>query len=374
MQIESVRQGHDTIARRLTVGTSSKEAPGELLDRIHEREKSWRNLLDAMERERKLDAIEWNVLLTSWSVWQRSVEHIVHALAWIAGRHDASDRIEKLGEAAEVFRKYAHDVAERVAGSHDDVARSAGAGALAIASRQLARSSALAAEAIDPHAITGGEERERSGPSLAQSSPQSVVFYAQERELASRGKPLTTHNPDAIRQFSPAAEREERAHHIGQLICQCNRAAKFARRPEIFRPTTTLVQSISSLPFIVVVDRVSLGTFNDCLYFALYEDAGGGTLRYLEENGGPFRREDPVCNVIWAIKALRNKLLRHDPDCGGEGEVAKSWSGFNECLADIGIRSWPVGEGDFAHLQDLLIDKATMFLQELLTRMNASDE
>ena len=121
MQIESVRQGHDITTRRLINESNRREAPAALLDRIHEREESWRHLLEVMGKERKLDTVEWNVLLTSWSVWQRSVEHIVHALAWIAGRRDALHIIEKLGEPAEVFRKYAHDVAERVAGSGDDV-------------------------------------------------------------------------------------------------------------------------------------------------------------------------------------------------------------------------------------------------------------
>ncbi len=367
MQIESVRQWHEVIARERPAEASKHEAPVQLLDRIHEREASWRQLLETMGRERTLDDLEWNVLLTSWSVWQRSVEHIVHALMWIAGRRDSAHLIERLGEPAEVFRKYAHDVAERVAGSHDKVERSVGAGALAMASQQLTRASALAREAIEGGAIEIEDEKERTGPSLGGLSPQSLVFYTQERELASGAKPLVTHNPDALRQLSPAAEREERAYRIGQLICQCNRAARFAGKAEIFRPTTTLVQSISSLPFIVVVDRVSLGTFNDCLYFALYEDAGAGKLRYLKEKGGPFTRDDPACAVIWAIKALRNRLLRHDPDHGSEAEVAKSWKWFSESLGDVGIRSWPVTESDFTHLQDVLIDRTAVFLQTLLT-------
>ena len=242
-----------------------------------------------------------------------------------------------------------------------------------MASQQLTRASALAGGAIADHPIEPEEEKERTGPSLAESPLQSVVFYAQERELASQGKPLASHNSDTIRQLAPSAEREERAYQIGQLIGQCNRAAKFAGRPEIFRPTTTLVQSIGSLLFIVVVDRVSLGTFNDCLYFALYERAGADKLRYLEEGGGPLKRDDALCNVIWAIKALRNKLLRHDPDHGSTAAVAKSWERFSGCLGEIGIRRWPVTESDFTHLQDVLIDRATVFLQTLLAKSDVGN-
>lgn len=370
MQTESVRQGREVIARELPAEASKHEAPVQLLDRIHEREASWRQLLETMGRERTLDDLEWNVLLTSWSVWQRSVEHIVHALMWIAGRRDSAHFIEKLGEPAEVFRKYAHAVAERVAGSHDKVERSVGAGALAMASQQLTRASALAREAIEGGAIETEDEKERTGPSLGGSSPQSLVFYTQERELASGAKPLATHNPDALRQLSPAAEREERAYRIGQLICQCNRAARFAGKAEIFRPTTTLVQSICSLPFIVVVDRVSLGTFNDCLYFALCEDAGSPKPRYLKGDGGPLERNDPICDVIWAIKALRNGLLRHDPDRKSEVEATKSWKWFSDTLHDLGLSRWPATEGEFSYLQDVLTRRTSEFLERLLTNLS----
>lgn len=98
----------------------------------------------------------------------------------------------------------------------------------------------------------------------------------------------------------------------------------------------------------------------------LYEGAGADKLRYLVECGGPLSPDDPVCNVIWAVKALRNKLLRHDPDHGSEPGIAKSWEQFSECLGDIGIRRWPVTESDFTHLQDVLIERTAAFLQTLL--------
>jgi hypothetical protein len=370
MQIENAQQAYEATALRIPAGISKPEVPDELLERIRERSESWRQLLGTMGREGKLDRVEWKVLLGSWSVWQTSVEHLVDALSWIAGRQESKAALEKLAEPAEVFRRYAHNVAKRVAGSSDAVERSAGAGALAIASEQMSRSTALADEAMAGRTLEVGKEAERTGPSLAEASPESLVFYAQEKELAAHGKPLAADDPDAIRRLSTSAQREELAYRIGQLICQCNRASRFAGRPEIFRPTTTLIQAISSLPFVVVTDRVSLGTFDDCLYFALYEDAGGAKLAYLIENGGVMQRTEPACDAIWAIRALGNKLLRHDPDNWPGMDVEKSWAELSERLAAIGVENWPVTIDDFTRLQGLLLDRVTGLLRELLRRLS----
>lgn len=362
---------HDALTSQLAANGSDAEASSSLFNTIRERSESWRRLLDSMEREGNLDSLEWRILLASWAAWQASVEHLVHALAWIDGRHAATAVLEKLTEPTEVFSRYAHDVAPRLAASEDPTERSAGASSLALASRQLAKSTSLAAEAMANGRIEAGSDIQKTGPSLSDSSPRSLSFYAQERELAARGAPITDHVPGWFEKLSPAAAREARAYRIGQIICQCNRAARYAGRPEIFRPTTTLLQSINALPFVVVVDRESLGTFNDCLYFALYEDAGADNLRYLDAKGGLLKRDDSVCDAIWAVKALRNKMLRHDPDHGGDAGAQESWRQLNASLVKVGIRSWPVTPDDFTALQDALLGRVAVFLETLLERLQS---
>jgi hypothetical protein len=122
-----------------------------------------------------------------------------------------------------------------------------------------------------------------------------------------------------------------------------------------------------------VVDRVSMGTFADYLYFILYEDAGAMQPRYLREYGGAVDPNESVLDVVRAAKALRNKL-RHDPDHGSDADIARSWRTMANNLEAIRINGWPATANDFAHLQDTFLQRTRAFLNELLARLDAEKE
>ena len=156
-----------------------------------------------------------------------------------------------------------------------------------------------------------------------------------------------------------------------ERVVECNRSAKLFARNEIFAPTTAFVQAQSDLTWVAVSDKASLGTLVDALYLMLYEGAGADDLRFMDY------LEDSDCECIWALKRLRNKLLRHDPDHGSESSQRRSWQVLRTSLEYLGDGSLPKREEDFSALGLSLLEKVEAFLGKLaaaIDRVGLSEE
>ena len=97
----------------------------------------------------------------------------------------------------------------------------------------------------------------------------------------------------------------------------------------------------------------------------LYESAGKDHLRFLTE--GYLREEE--CTIIWAIKHLRNKYLRHDPDHGKLSDIRKSWQDLSAKLALLGLSHLPASINDYRYLQQKLLQEVEQFLKRLLSNL-----
>lgn len=86
--------------------------------------------------------------------------------------------------------------------------------------------------------------------------------------------------------YSPAATIANQARLVLQLITQCNEVVKIAGQPEIFKPTTRLLEAFADLPWLIANDKRTFADFIDCLYFIFYEGAGTDKLRFLSDHGG----------------------------------------------------------------------------------------
>ena len=100
-----------------------------------------------------------------------------------------------------------------------------------------------------------------------------------------------------------------------------------------------MLEAFVNLPWLIPYDEKSFGKFVDGLYFIAYEGAGKDKLRFLKDYGGPLTPEE--CDVIWSIKTLRNKWLRHDVDHGKESDIDKSWKSLDECFLQLGLSGFP---------------------------------
>ena len=149
--------------------------------------------------------------------------------------------------------------------------------------------------------------------------------FVQQDELLLYESVGDEYDTAALTAKSSTAQTVEQGRRVLELVTQCNEAGKTSDFGlEIFKPTTRLMTVFNDLSWITASDRLRFGDVIDCLYFIFYEGAGKDNLRFLDKHGGPLTDAD--CDLIWCIKHLRNKWLRHDADHGKEKENQKSWA------------------------------------------------
>lgn len=169
---------------------------------------------------------------------------------------------------------------------------------------------------------------------------------------------------------STAAGIAATAREVLRIIARCNELRSVAGLDVVFTPTTRVLEVFADFPWLVAVDRSSFGDVLDCLYFLLYEGAGKDNLRFTKKTGGPL--EDSDCAVIWRIKHLRNKWLRHDVEHGAAGAIRKSYEQLAGHLKALGLDGPPRTAQQFLTLQRALLAETLSFLQTLQGRLEAS--
>lgn len=193
------------------------------------------------------------------------------------------------------------------------------------------------------------------------------VPFAQQKELLNYEYAGNESDTVALTNASPTAQTEKLARRVLTLVMQCNEAGKTSGiSDDIFKPTTRMMTVYVDLPWLSATDKWRFGDLIDCLYFIFYEGAGKHSLRFLEENGGPLTIAD--CDLIWCIKHLRNKWLRHDADHGNKKDIQKSWAELSKKLQWLGLANYPTNE-DFPRLHYKLLELAEEFLLCILNRL-----
>lgn len=171
--------------------------------------------------------------------------------------------------------------------------------------------------------------------------------------------------PAELVMLSGTADLMASGRRFAALVPECNTIAEVGGLEQIFSYTSTLVESLQALPFSVATDRDSLARVVDALYFVLYEGAGSTSLRYLAE--GLLTREE--CTVVWRLKHLRNKWLRHDPERGDPGDVRRNRTALREALSGLGLHTTPRRRDDYVLLHRSLMNGAIDMLELLSDRL-----
>jgi hypothetical protein len=197
-----------------------------------------------------------------------------------------------------------------------------------------------------------------------------TVPFVQQEELLAQDTPLTGDTLSQALASSDTAQIADLGRRVVQLVPKCNEAARIALGREVFKPTNRCIESCTSLPWTLASDKASLGNVVDYLFWVFYEGAGAQDLRFHTGGGGPLAAEE--CSVVFWVKFLRNKWLRHDPDHGGEPKIRKSWAEVGETLKTLGIKHLPVTEQHFRFIHRRLLEEAEAFLCLLLERLTAA--
>ena len=246
----------------------------------------------------------------------------------------------------------------RAAQSDSEAERETTGAALALAEVEVAESAALVTTTAER---LSDEEAAPETEATVPAAPSALaLFSAQERELRSHGPIVVVRDTTSLIALSPSAARADQQRQIAKLVTACNDAAEFGGLVVVFKPTNTLLRCIGDLGWIPADNRESFGTFIDCLYLILYEGAGKDHLRY----DGLLAKDE--WDVIWAVKHLRNKMLRHDPDHGAEGSIRKSWRDFAKSAAEVGVDQIPVTPSEFLEAHNRVAAETISFLDKLL--------
>ena len=168
----------------------------------------------------------------------------------------------------------------------------------------------------------------------------------------------------ALAQGVASVQLHALAREAVRLVHDINLAARLQGKPDIFKLTNRLFQVAVELPWIDAAGERGLGDVVDHLYFMLYEGAGKDNLRYLVAHGGPL--DDASAEVVFLIKHLRNKWLRHDPEHGDDRSIKKSYEQLRDRLITLGLQGMPRSSADYRRLQRQLLERATAFLRSLL--------
>lgn len=299
------------------------------------------------------------------STWEASLDTVGAALGARARVAEATF-LPRLLAPFQDFSEFARHTLSRVAADRgeDDTIASA---ALALAEREVTHAAVLLTAVAS--SVSGDVEDEPDAPSsgMIRLSPPSAsaLFAIQNEEIRTHGPILVLTDTAALVALSPSAARADRQRQLGQLILACNEAAEYAGIEMVFRPTNTLLRCIGDLGWIRPEDRDGFSSFIDCLYLILYEGAGKDTLRYT----GLVDEDDLA--IIWVVKHLRNKLLRHDPDHGSAGSIRKSWRDLATTMGFLDLRWLPVTRDEHRTLHDHIATAVIAFSERLLARIRS---
>jgi hypothetical protein len=320
------------------------------IERISREWAKWTELTLSIEKMQPLHSPRMTEIYLAKASWQSSIASIAESFrqSRLLDSHPLfSNRLlepyNRYSEfARETFEKFREDMNPDERGALDS--------SLILAEKQVVSAAGLLRESVVRPVDSDAPV----------ASPIIDIFDIQQKELLNaRNIPQVDQDYLVLLKLSPTAALSQKARKVTERVILCNRNAKLLGDEEIFTPTTSFLEAQNNLGWIRVEDNFSLGNLVDCLYIMLYEAAGAGTLRYEKF------MNDEACSIIWAIKHLRNKLLRHDPDHGNEPDQRKSWWGLSNSLSKLGASSLPRTREDFQGLHRRLLDEVDVFLQKL---------
>jgi hypothetical protein len=314
----------------------------------------WRAMMESLDRATNLKIPESSVLRLAQSglVWNSGIAAVM------AGFNDAgfksvhADLCFRLLEPANAFWKFSEDTFSLIRDATEPKALRALNASLALADAQhLANLDALSAVMKSP--VDGD---------AVSASRMLVAPFTQRSELLELPEGVGE-DVESLVSRSVGAQAVENARGLLELVACCNKSSRVKGGIEIFKPTTKLLEVFSDLPWLLPESEKAFGEFIDCLFFLLYEGAGKDNLRFMQKHGGPLADAD--CRVVWCVKFLRNKWLRHDADHGKESDIERSWGDLSTQFRWLGLRGYPRSASDFRQLHRQLLAEVLAFLEKL---------
>lgn len=293
-------------------------------------------------------------LADSLVAWESSATRLTQRFNEIGLVANNAQLSVRLLASTEAFTEFAKDTVRRLESAPNDRTAWALETSLQLAEEQLF----VTTETLDS-VVDNPEDDEDISEIRTLATP-----YVQQQELLDAADQVDEGDTTALVGSSSAASAADLTRKILVTIATCNEARKLSGAPEIFKPTTKLLEVYADMPWLVPVDKQSFAQFVDCFYFLFYEGAGKDKLRFLKSQGGPIPDDD--FDFILCIKHLRNKWTRHDADHGKDSAIKKSWAELASKFQSLGLHHMPVATEDFRILHSTLLARAYEFSQRIL--------
>lgn len=328
--------------------------------------RKWEQLLARFEAAPGLMGLFGREIEIPSEVWGSSLSSVLQRMqdvrlpdrdAWLADR---------LLGPFNGYSGFARDTLTRIADDPDAEAVAALSGSLVLAEEQVTESAALIeATLVEPEEAQDAHEPDEEDEDDSASTAAVGLLQAQQSELLLVRAIPEDATYDQLLTLSPTARLARTARRIGQRMVDCNELAREGGKEDVFKLTNVLLEALVNLAWVTARDKPTLGTLVDYLYFMLYEAAGKDHLRYLEY----VDIED--CTVVWSIKHLRNKWLRHDPEHGDAGKIRRAYRDRDAAFRTLQLAGQPTSPAEFQALQTTLFAQVEQFLEHLIGRIKA---
>jgi hypothetical protein len=153
-------------------------------------------------------------------------------------------------------------------------------------------------------------------------------------------------------------------------IVDCNEAARFRGKDNVFSHTNRSLRASARLPLLLPRDLNCLKEAVEHLYFLIYEAAGSDNLRFEagKSECGVFQRTEDPFGAVMDLKFLRSKWLCHDPEHGGHG-ATNTYQDVMRVFERLGVSGEPASPEDYQKMYLRLVHRLHSFLEELRARL-----
>ena len=281
------------------------------------------------------------------------------------------DFLRQISNSLIGYDNFANETLNRLRFDMDKHISSALRGSLILANEQVLRSTSVVQSYIENPDISDNTD---SNLFFNRAFPRINRYRVQKQELLRRDDIEEDEDYGNLVVKSPSAISFDLILNCLKFVGMCNETSQTTKGDTIFTLTNSVYLNSLKLLQIVPTNQEKFAEIVDYLYFILIEGAGKDVLRFItyedKNQHSYFLKTEPEVEIIWKIKHLRNKWLRHDIEHGKDKDIAKNYQIRRETLKWFGMRRVPQSREEFIFLYNNLMLKVEEFLKVLLDRVS----
>ena len=300
-----------------------------------------------------------------------SLETLSKTFAQRANIFKNEDFLRQMSKSLIGYDRFANETLNRLRFDMDKHISSALRGSLILANEQVLRSTSVVQSYIENSNISDNTD---SNLFFNREFPRINRYRVQKQELLRRDDIEEDEDYENLVIKSPSAISFDLIVNCLKIVGLCNETSQTTKGNLIFTITNSVWSNSFKLLQVVPTNKENFAEIVDYLYFLLIEGAGKDVLRFItyedKNQYGYFSRTEPEVEIIWKIKHLRNKWLRHDIEHGKDKDIAKDYRIRKETLEWFGMQRVPQSREEFIFLYNNLMLKVEEFLKILLERVS----